>query len=81
MRIHLHISLAGVPARKSKAAIQVPDGSTVSQVLSGYAAKHGLAFFQDMRGVALLVNHAPAKANTELQDGDILRVFRPSAGG
>lgn len=81
MRIQLHISLAGVPARKSKATIEAEDGSTLSQILAGYAAKHRLTCLQDMRGIALLVNHAVSKADKEVRDGDIIRVFRPSAGG
>ncbi len=76
MFIHLHIILAGVPKKKGRLTIEAPPGATVGQVLEQYAGLAG-----DMKGIAMLVNGAPAKRDKVLFDGDTLKVYRPVAGG
>jgi sulfur carrier protein ThiS len=54
----------------------MPEGTTVGQALEEHADLPG-----GVKGIAMLVNSAPAKRDKKLKDGDTLKVFRPVAGG
>ena len=77
MKIHLEIALPDTPLFKSKVRLEVPEGATVAEVYALYRQTYqqGAAVAQKS-ALRASVNNAQIGFDTEVHQGDHIRIFR-----
>jgi sulfur carrier protein ThiS len=82
MVVTVLVILDNVSRSRSKADLDVPEGTTVKQAVELFEDKNKIPFsITQKKGIVFMVNDSPGTLETELKNMDSIRIFKPLFGG
>lgn len=82
MVVYIHSALADTPIFKRKVKMNVPEDTTVEELIDLYIKKYKLDDKKFKRaGISILVNSSRGGLKQVLKDSDAVKIFKPVSMG